>query len=227
MEQQTSQFSTPPKRVSQIFPVIIAIILTTVIIGGGMFWWANKKQTELNNEISSLRTQVDQLKQISITSTPLTGSNNQSDELVKTKFELAILNFWQVRQVFQDPQNKNRFYYVTNFGDGSDIWVYDLAKDKTYQSSGNFNIPGGSTLLLSQKLTQYQEFRGIGITDSKFVFTETGSDNSPGSCFSPWFYPNLSYIDLGISKPTRKPFTLPQDLKASEEQKVVDCQKTL
>ena len=148
----------------------------------------------------------------------------QNDELVKTKFELAILNFWQVKQVFRNSQDSNKFYYVTNFDDNSDIWVYDLASDKTYQQNGIFSIPEGNTLLLSQKLAKYKEFRGVGIIDNKFVFTEIGSDNSPGRCFSPWFYRNLSYIDLGVADPIRKSFALTQDLKMSEEQKVVECQ---
>ena len=199
MEQPINQFDTTAKNNPVLLPIIISVILTAIIVGGGIYWWANQKQSELNNE------------------------------LVKTKFELAILNFWQVRQVFQDPQNKNKFYYVTNFDDGSDIWVYDLAKDKTYRQDGtfNFNIPEGNTLLLSQKLAKYQEFRGVGILSNKFVFVETSSDNSPGPCFSPWFYSNLEYIDLGISKPTRKPFTLPEDLKRTEEQQATECQKTL
>ena len=199
MEQPINQFDSAPKNNSVLLSVIITLTLTAIIVGGGIYWWANQKQTELNNE------------------------------LVKTKFELAILNFWQVRQVFQDPQNKNKFYYVTNFDDGSDIWVYDLAKDKTYRQDGtfNFNIPEGNTLLLSQKLAKYQEFRGVGILSNKFVFVETSSDNSPGPCFSPWLYSNLEYIDLWVSKPVRKPFTLPADLKRTEEQKATDCQNTL
>lgn len=199
--------------------------MTAVVVGGGIFWWMSQKQQVLNNEISSLKNQVNQLQQIS--NNQPTTTNNQTDELVKTKFELAILNFWQVRQVFRDPHNKNKFYYVTKDDSGSNIWVYDLTKDKTYQQGGDFNIPEGNTLLLSQKLVKYQEFRGVGIIDNKFVFTETSSDNSPGPCFSPWFYSNLSYVDLDLTKSTRKPFTLPQDLKTSEEQKVSNCQKNL
>lgn len=153
--------------------------------------------------------------------------NNLKDELIKTKFELAVLKLWQVRQVFRNPQNKNKFYYVTNFSDGSNIWVYDLNKDKTYQQNSTFNISEGNTLLLSQKLVQYQEFRGIGIIDNKFIFTETSSDNSPGPCFSKWFYRNLEYIDIEVLKPIRKSFTLPEDLKTKEEQKSVNCQKAL
>jgi len=225
MEQPINQFDTAPKNNSPLIPVIVAVILTAIIVGGGIYWWANQKQSELNNEVVSLRTQVDQLKQVS--TTPPTGSNNQSDELVEARFKLAIRDFWGVRQVFRNPQDKNKFYYVSEDGSGASIWVYDLARDKTYQQNGSFNIPEGNTMLLNQKLAQYQEFRGVGFSGNKFVFVETSSDNSPGPCFSPWFYSNLEYIDLGISKPVRKPFTLPADLKTTEEQKVSDCQKTL
>lgn len=228
MEQPINQFDSSPKSGTQFLTIIITVALTALVVGGGIYWWANQKQTELNNEIVSLRTQAEQLKGTSsIAPTPV-ASNNQSDELVKTKFELAILNFWQVRQVFQDPQNKNKFYYVTNFDDGSDIWVYDLAKDKTYLQDGtfNFNIPEGNTLLLSQKLAKDQEFRGVGIVDNKFVFTEVFGDFSPGVCYSPWLY-HSEYIDLGVSNPTRVSFIVPEDLKRNEEQKVTDCEKNL
>ncbi len=225
MEQPISQFGSSPKNNSPLIPIVVSVILTAVVVGGGIFWWMNQRQQVLNNEIVSLKSQVDQLKQVS--ATPPTNSNNQSDELVEAKFKLAIRDFWGVREVFRNPQNKNQFYYISDDSSGHSIWVYDLSKDKTYQQNGYFNIPEGNTLLLNQKLAQYQEFRGVGIIDNKFVFTETSTDNSPGPCFSPWFYSNLSYIDLGVAKPTRKPFTLPQDLKASEEQKASDCQKTL
>lgn len=69
MEQPINQFNTIPKNNSVLLPVIIAIILTVIIVGGGIYWWTSQKQTELNNEITSLRTQVDQLKQVS-TPTP-------------------------------------------------------------------------------------------------------------------------------------------------------------
>jgi len=158
---------------------------------------------------------------------PAVVSNGQNDELIETKFKLAILDFWQVRNVFRDPQNKNKFYYVTNFSDGSDIWVYDLSKDKTYQKDGTFNIPEGNTLLFNQKLAAGFEFRGVGIVDNKFVFLETRTDNSSGPCTSLWLSSNLEYINLGISSPTRKSFTVSAELKKSEEQKMAECEKNL
>lgn len=201
--------------------VIIAIILTAIVIGGEVYWWASLREEKMNNEIISLRNQLDQSK--------VNAIKNQSDELVETKFKLAILDFWQVREVFVDPQNKNKFYYVTNFGDGGDIWVYDLDKDKNYQQKGIFSLPEGNTLLFNQQLDKNQEFRGVGIIGDKFVFVETSVDNSPGPCFTPWLYNNLEYIDLGSSEltRTRKPFILPEDLKKSEDLKISDCLKDL
>lgn len=71
MEQPINQFDSAPKNSSLLIPVIITVILTAIIVGGGIYWWANQKQTKLNNEISSLRTQIDQLKQGSVpTPTP-------------------------------------------------------------------------------------------------------------------------------------------------------------
>ncbi len=225
MEQPINQFSTSPNNTSPLVPIIISIILTAIVVGGGIFWWMNQKQQVMTDEVVSLRSQVEQLKQVSPASP--TTSNNQNDELIEVKFKLAIRDFWGVREVFRNPQNKNQFYYISDDSSGHHIWVYDLSKDKSYQQNGYFNIPEGNTLLLNQKLAQYQEFRGVGFSGNKFVFVETSTDNSPGPCFSPWFYLNLEYIDLGVTNPTRKPFTLPADLKRAEEQKAADCQKTL
>ncbi len=225
MEKPLNQFNSSPNSKSIFIPIIISVILTVVVVGGGIFWWMNQKQQSMSDEIISLRNKVDQLKQDSPTRP--TTFNNQSDELLEAKFKLSIRDFWGVREVFRNSQNKNQFYYISDDSSGHHIWVYDLAKDKTYQQNGYFNIPEGNTLLLNQKLAQYQEFRGVGFSGNKFVFVETSTDNSPGPCFSPWLYSNLEYIDLGVTNPTRKPFTLPADLRRTEEQKVTDCEKTL
>lgn len=77
MEQPTNQFDPTPKNSSPLIPVIVAVVLTAIIVGGGIYWWTNQKQTELNNEIVSLRTQVDQLKGTSsVTPTPAPTQTN-------------------------------------------------------------------------------------------------------------------------------------------------------
>jgi hypothetical protein len=232
MEQQTNQnlSNSSPQNSFPLIPVIVSIVLTAVIVGGSIYWWSIQKQTELKNEVVSLQNQIDQLNK-TVSPNQITSDNNQTDkltnELVETKFKLAIRDFWNVREVFRNPQNKNQFYYISPDSSGTHICVYDLAKDKIYQQNGYFNIPEGNTLLYSQKLAQYQEFRGVGFSGNKFIFAETSTDNSPGPCFSPWFYSNLQYIDLGVSNPIKKSFTLPDDLRRTEEQKVSECQKTL
>ncbi|MCX6787323.1 MAG: hypothetical protein NTY93_02245 [Candidatus Kaiserbacteria bacterium] len=189
-----------------VMPLLLAII-AILLIGGGAYVYMQNKQTNQPATTNSV------------------AQITQSDELVQAKFELAILKFWQVKEVFRNPQNENQFYYMLNSsGGGSDIFVYDLTKDKTYQQNGTINPLEGNTLLFNQKLAQNQEFRGVGIVDNKFVFVETSSDNSLGPCFSHWFYQNLQYIDLGISNPTRKSFTLPENLKTTEKQKELVCQ---
>jgi len=65
MEQPVNQFDSTSKNNLPLLPVAVAVILTAIIVGGGIYWWTSQKQTELNNEIISLRTQVDQLKQVS------------------------------------------------------------------------------------------------------------------------------------------------------------------
>lgn len=213
------------KKKSPLMSMIIAVVITAIIIGGGIYWWGSQTQAELNGQIASLNNQVGQLQ------TTISSLNSQkselSDKLMETGFRLAALNFWQVKDVFRDSQDKNKFYYVTNAGDGSNIWAYDLTKDTTYKQGGTFNITEGNTLLLNQKPVKGQEFRGVGITDNQFVFVQTKTTNLPASCFSPWLYPNLESINLGTSSSTLNPFTLSAEMTASEQQKVADCEKNL
>ncbi len=73
MKQPIDQFDSTTKNNTVLLPVVITFILTVIIVGGGIYWWTDQKQKEFKNEIVSLRTQVDQLKQVSIptlTTTP-------------------------------------------------------------------------------------------------------------------------------------------------------------
>lgn len=199
--------------------IIVSVIGTALIVGGGTFWWMHQKMDKLTDEIVTLQNQMTRPKEV---------TNDYYDDLIEAKFNLAILRFWQVDQIFRDPENKGRFYYITNDANGFHILVYDLAKDTNYKQDGYFNIPAGNTFLLTQKLDQSQELVGVGVIDGKFVFGEKGKEKDSGPCPSAWLYTsNLAYIDLGVSNPTRKPFTLPEELKNSEEQKVAACEEAV
>lgn len=185
---------------------VIVLVLVIIIIGGSLLWWRNKDKTLC---------------------APGNKTCGQNDELVESKFKLAIRNFWGVREVFRNPQSLNEFYYTTVDGSGANIWMYDLNKDSSYPQNGQFNIPEGNTLVFGQKLAQYREFRGVGFSGNKFVFVETDSDDSPGPCFSRWLYTTLEYIDVGMPGASRKTFTMPADMKKAEEQNFLNCQKAL
>lgn len=223
MEAEQNSFAI--NHLSTLSIVITSVIVTTLIIGGGMYVWSHQKQKALTIEILALQNQVNQLKQTA--EMVVNNTKTQSDELIATRFQLAIQNFWGVKEVFQNPQDKNQFYYISSDSSGASIWVYDLSRDKSYQRDGTFNIPEGNTLLLNKQVAPNQEFRGVGFSDNKFVFTETSSENSPGPCFSPWFYQNLEYIDPGVTTPAAKPFTSSKDLLQTESQKTTNCQKNL
>ena len=235
-----------PKKFPTIVAVIISVVVTAGIVGGGVYYWQSMQlktvqknaasvQQSLQQQITALQNQIAQLgtnKNQSVTaSDEYVALMNQLNE---TKFKLALLDFKQVSpyEVFRDPQNKNKFYYVENFKESatvtvSSISVYDFTKDQSFQKDGIINISEGTSVLFDQRLNGQSEFRGVGIVDNKFVFVETGIDDSPGPCFSMWLYSELSYIDLGIVNPTRKTYTLSEDQKKVEEQKVTDCQNSL
>lgn len=87
MEQPINQFESSKSSV-QFLPIIISVVLTALVVGGGIYWWTNQKQTELNNEIISLRTQVDQLKGVSdVTPTPTLTPVTQQN--LNSIFELS------------------------------------------------------------------------------------------------------------------------------------------
>lgn len=200
---------------------IAAVVLTAIIVGGGMFLLMKERENKLNNKITALQSQSSEKVVDS------SADTNLRDELIEAKFKLALMDFWGVREAFRDPVNKNLFYYATNFADGSDIWVYDLSKDTTYQKSGQFGIPQGNTLLYSEKLPEGQELSSIGIFDNKFVYSQLDSEISGGPCGSNWFLPNLKYIDTGTLRVSPKPFIMPEDLKKREEESQRECAKQL
>ncbi|SRR3989339_1761483 len=163
-----------------------------------------------------------------------------TDELFEEKFKLALQDFpgANAGEVFRDPQNKNKFYFVTNAtvvanmpnNDGAGIYVYDLTKDKTYQENGTINVKEGSTELLYKMISQQKVLIGIGVLENKFGFelASRGYSLPKESCDSPWIYGmNLEYLDLGVPNPTPQVFVLSKDLEKAEQQKTADCQKAL
>jgi hypothetical protein len=216
----------PQEKKSGMWPVIIAIIITAVIVGGGIYWWSFQKEAKLNAEIINLQNQISQLT--NQLSTQTSAIEKLNDELLEAKFRFEALSFSRIEDILRDPQDKNKFYYIRPSGsDVSEIIAYDLVKDVGYQQAGDIDITAGSSLLLGEKVGKLQEFRNIGILDNKLIFTKIGTDYSPNSCFSPWLYPNLSYIDLGVSSSTKQSYVLPEDLKNSEMQKEQQCQNAL
>jgi len=154
------------------------------------------------------------------------SSSAQNDEITEIKFKLALLAVRGVHESFRDPLDKNKFYFVTYMDGPYGIWVYDLTKDKTFQENGNISMTQeGYTLLFNQKLAKFRELKGVGVVENKFVFAETSPDFSLSACASSWSYPNLQYIDLGVSAPTRKQFTLPVDIKKLVDKGTAICQQ--
>ena len=239
-EQSNPQSIEPIQSHKNIWILVIAIVLTALIVGGTIYAWQNSKmkstKQSLQQQVSVLQNQISQLQKIPQSQqveTPTESDNTRPNsglmevQLLKQKFSLDILRFWGVRQVFQSPQNPNIFVYISEDGSGQNIWKFDASKDENYLQDEYPNIPAYNKLLLNVKISSDNEFRGIGFHGNKFIFTETGKDNSPGPCFSPWLYNNLSYIDINASQSTRQPHTTSDQKLQQVQSETEECQKNL
>ena len=248
MEEQNNQPSQPNqlnssapvpasltvKSKSSVVPLIVAVVLTAVVIGGGIYWWFFQEQATLNSEIINLQNQNSWLSSQLLTQTDNTEKLN--NELIEIKVSGA-LSFLGIADILRDPQDKNKFYYIRpnahsgselkNPSGVSEIVVYNSSKDNNYQQNGNVDITMGSSVLLSEKVGNFQEFRIVGIIDNKLVFVQTSNDNSPGPCSSLWLFSDLNYIDVSVFSSTKQSYVLSDDIKNSEMQKGQQCQVSL
>jgi len=210
-------YSSPNK----IWPIITitSVIITALVVGIAIYEWQKIDLIAMKQQIVSLEKQIDQLQE---------KLNQKVGSEIEAKFKLAIRNFWGVEDVLRDPQNKNKFYYISTDSDSEKIWLYDLSKDSTFQEKGTFNIPAGNTLLYAEKLDKDKEFRIVGIKENKLIFVETYIDDSPGPCFSPWLgYKNkLNYIEIDAATITKKNYIVPNDILVSETEKVKKCEES-
>lgn len=91
MDQLVNQFDSTPKNNRTLLLVITSAVLTAVITGSGIYWWANQKQTELNNEIVSLRIQIDRLKQIPAPTPTLPPTSTSSADKQNVNLDIKEL----------------------------------------------------------------------------------------------------------------------------------------
>jgi hypothetical protein len=196
---------------------------------------ASAKQSS-EQQIANLQDQITQLG--AERNNDVTSSDQYvalMDQLNETKLKFALFSWWQVgpEGAFKDPQNKNKFYFTKNHRESStvtvsSVLVYDFTKDESFQKNGTVDVLNGSTYLTEERLPAESEFRSVGITDRKFVFTQTHFENSPGPCFTPWLYDKLYYVDLdAVEEQVKKDYTLSDEQKIAETKKVEDCQNSL
>ncbi len=253
MENQPVMQPTNPKKFP-VAAVLVAVVVTAVIVGGGVYWWQNtalkavedKLITAQNNLVSTKQSFEQQVSALQEQITKLEREKSRAvtlsdeyialmDQLNETKLKFAIFSWWQTgpEGVFKDPQDKNKFYFVTNHRESptvtvGSIWVYDFTKDESFQKDGTVSALHGSTLLLSERLSAEREFRSVGIADDKFIFAETHFEDTPGPCATPWIsYNNMYYIDLSVENPIKRDYTLSEEQRAAEMKKFKDCQNSL
>lgn len=199
---------------------IATVVLFLAIIIGGLYAYMIQSQT--NQQVAS----GDSVAQA--TSTLLCADPQIThDQLLKMKFSLDILRFWQVDQVFQYPQDPNKFYYILGGGAGESIEMFDASKDKNYLQDEYPSVPTYNEVVYNEKISDGNEFRGVGFDGNKFVFMETSTDDSPGPCYSPWLSSKLSYIDVTASTITRQPYIIPSEKQQQEINNRNICQENL
>ena len=76
MDQSISQLNSSSGSNSPIVPMIVSVVVTAIVFGGGVFLRMNQKQQIMNDEIASVRNQLDHLKQVSSTPPPTTTNKN-------------------------------------------------------------------------------------------------------------------------------------------------------
>ncbi|MBI2029239.1 hypothetical protein HYT02_02380 [Candidatus Gottesmanbacteria bacterium] len=84
MSEQIDQFSGQNKTLRIIVPLVISIIATALIVGGGFYWWGKQKETKLNNQITNLQNEINQLRQ-SKTSMPTAVEWGPTQNQLRTK----------------------------------------------------------------------------------------------------------------------------------------------
>lgn len=210
------------------------IILTALITGGAVYVWQDLKiksiQKYFQQQITELENLTNQIQQNEISTKrdeEQTYSGLTEAEVLKLKFSLDILRSEGVRRVFQYPENPNIFVYINKDNEEEKIWKFDTSKNENYLQEEYLIISDYKELLLNTEIPDENEFRGVGFDGSKFIFTETKDYNSPGPCFSPWFYDNLSYVYINDLKIIREPYKV-SDQKLQEEKIEQDnCLKNL
>ncbi|MBU1102342.1 hypothetical protein KJ853_01645 [Patescibacteria group bacterium] len=211
MEQEINQFNSPPKKYFTFLPIIIAVILTAVIVGCGIYWWVGRKQAILNNEITFLRTQLDQYKTAS-TQIPNQTTNrcgaisdfekeewfSKAVELYKTKYpkeyqegidisgDKFYADYPELHQM-KACLTSNYFVFMpwSNIGLEGAIFSYNIEKNNLTKSPSNqFSYP---IFELSEINNDYVLFKGAG-----------GSGDCGGEEYGEYFYKdgeNFVYIN--------------------------------
>ncbi|PIQ77681.1 hypothetical protein COV82_03305 [Candidatus Peregrinibacteria bacterium CG11_big_fil_rev_8_21_14_0_20_46_8] len=156
------------------------------------------------------------------------------EEELSLKVQLALASDSGASSPIRDPENKMRFYYISQDGSGQNIWLYDAAKDESYQKSGFVAVSQFHKLLYNEKLDEEMEFRLVGLDNGKIIFLETGFEDSPGPCYSAWLeWRPLYSIDIAAAAQSdirdvkRSEYKISAAKKLEAEQDVAACESDL
>ena len=196
--------------------VLVAFFVVATLFGG-IFWFQEKKL--------GVSAQPESVS--SVDKSDSRGKTLTYAEQLNLKFSLDILKFWGIREVFQYPQNPDSFYFVMNEKNSARIVEFDASKVDSYLQNQSVDFPAYFENVFLDKFYGDLELRGVGFDGKKFVFAKTNRDNSPGPCFSPWFYENLNYIEVDSTPAVRKSYSLSSEKLTELKEEEKRCRETL
>ncbi len=194
---------------------VILGFTAAVVLFGGVFLVGMKKQDVAQQPVQHLNDEN------------LAGKSLTFAQQLKLKASLEMLSFWQIRSIFQSPKNPQVFYFILNEQKEARIVKYDTSKVNNYLQNESVDFPAYIENILFESLSVGLELRAVGFDGNNFVFTKTSTENSPGPCFSPWFYTDLSSIEVGTALAVRKPYTLSVERKAKLQEEEKICREAL
>ncbi|MFH2062700.1 MAG: hypothetical protein ABIJ46_00930 [bacterium] len=201
---------------SQAPKILLSVALTAVIVGGGVFFWQqgafNQSETEPADsqpvtcqEAEELTEQVVALQEDNLA---------LSDQLTGERLRSAVLSRFD-GETFVWPKGDvagwvGGFAYTSREG-GQDMFRvgrYDAAEDVGLAEGGRVMLSPGETFdyIYEEALADGQRIEVVGLDLDRLILWETGADNSPGPCFSPWSAEGLTYIGLNDLTPVRSDY---------------------
>jgi hypothetical protein len=201
--------------------IVVSIVIIAAGATGSLTWYFMNQQI-VNNKSINEKNSTNLQKQISDLNS---GTKISLSEYKQIKFKYQLLLIWGIDSVIVDPNNENKFYFLSKEGSSTDnaIFMYDIStipnfendytdESKTFPAHMSVN---GFQIVYKKELTKNEELQFIGFDGTKLVFfvhligTSPGTSNGSCQTSTKWlYYKNLFSIDIAESNPTAQSYTI-------------------